>query len=193
MLSNTFLFFHYSLSALSYRQMSIFYWSAAILNVLQSNPSGGHTHRIPILCLPNFKRLLRIKLTVGWKWLFWRCTTAFLSVHAPVCYWDTADLAKAGREQQMNPSSVNDTHCLHWSAACTEHIRHGLRHSSRRILCENTSLLHIICVFYSLCSCTFYRGVRSVQTQRRKEIIRIDSCASAKLEDRDLSMTSIII
>lgn len=140
MISNTFLFVNYSLPALSYRQMSIFCTVKPIW--------WTHTPNSLIM----FAKLQTFaSLTVGWKWLFRRCTATFLSVYAPVCYRDTADLAEAGGEQQMNPSSANDTHCLHWSAACTEHIGHGFTPLvASRSLWKHLASRHCLCFLFAL-------------------------------------------
>lgn len=98
-----------------------------------------------------------------------------------------------GREHQMNPSSANDIRCLHWSSAtCTEHIRHGL-HNSSCLLWKCLPPWHYLGFAFSACVCSTEGLGLCRHRGKRRRSFALFLCASAKLGDRDLSMTSSVI
>ena len=60
------------------------------------------------------------------------------TVSRGVCYQNTALMSTPAREQQMNPSSGNEIHCVDAvrQVAQVEHIRHGLKRLVLHVDCE---------------------------------------------------------
>lgn len=125
------------------------------------------THQIPVLFLPNFKSLLKIKLTVGWKWGFWQWTATYLVCP---CTSVLPGHCCSGKHRQR---TANESQQCKWYTVFTLignlYGTHQTRFTQLVISAVKIPRLLTLSGLYFHCLCMFYRGIRPLQRQEEKE------------------------
>lgn len=140
--------------------------------------AGGNVPNLYFI-LPNFKCLLKISLTAGWKYL-WQCTATYFVCPCPAhslsspfrgtgCVIGTVLSWQTPAENSKWIPAVRMIYGVYTDRQLVRNTSDTV-YTTRHVCCECLASWHYL-GFTLSDLCVFYRGIRSLPTQREKKKI----------------------